>query len=221
MLERQAGRPIISHETIYQFTYSTQLATDERFTDYLRIRHRKRYKSRGTPPRASRIPNRVGIEARPAVVETNTECGHWEADTVVGKDHDGLLLTLVERVTKYTLIAKLLTKEAAPLAKVAVRILRQAALPVHTITFDNGTEFAHHDHIASELGAKTYFADPHSPWQRGLNENTNGLIRQYIPKSCRISQVKTSDVCWIQDQLNNRPRKSLGFLTPAQLAKSQ
>ena len=221
LLEQQNGQSMVSHEAIYRYVYKKQGTDKEPLIQYLRIRHRKHYKKRGHPAKRSRIPNRVGIEHRPAVVATNTERGHWEADTVIGKDHDGVLLTLVERVTKYTLIVKLPTKEAKPLAKAAIRVLGQCSLPVHTITFDNGTEFAQHAYIGQQLAARTYFADPHSPWQRGLNENTNGLIRQYIPKSCRISEVKSSDVSWIQDQLNNRPRKSLGFLTPAQLSKSQ
>jgi transposase, IS30 family len=220
-LARQHGRKRVSHETIYQYVYRRQDADGEPLTNYLRIRHRKRYKKRGTPAKRQLIPNRVGIEQRPAVVETNTQRGHWEADTVIGKDHDGVLLTLVERVTKYTLLVKLPTKEAVPLAKAAARVLWACPLPTLTITFDNGTEFVGHEYIGQQLGAQTFFADPHSPWQRGLNENTNGLIRQFIPKSCRISEVKASDVSWIQDQLNNRPRKSLGYLTPAQLTKNQ
>lgn len=224
--KQQAGQSVVSHETIYRYVYRQKATDNEPLTSYLRIRHRKRYKKRGQPQQRGGIPHRVGIEHRRAIVETNTQVGHWEADTIIGKDHQGVLLTLVERVTKYVLIVKLATKEAAPLAKAAVRALLHCGLPTLTITFDNGKEFARHEWIGLPLGARTYFADPqssgrHPAWQRGLNENTNGLIRQYIPKGCHISLVSPCTITWVQHQLNDRPRKGLGFLTPAQLARSQ
>ena len=110
---------------------------------------------------------------------------------------------------------------AVALAKEAVKALPRSKLPVKTITFDNGLEFACHEHIARQLKAVTYFAHPYHSWERGLNENTNGLIRQYIPKSCPISIVRPSDVSWIEDQLNQRPRKTLGYLSPAEFAQKQ
>ena len=143
------------------------------------------------------------------------------ADTVIGKGHDGVLLTLVERRTKYALVVKLASKHAPALAIAAIKALRRSGLPVKTITFDNGLEFASHEHIARQLQAVTYFAHPYHSWERGLNENTNGLIRQYIPKNCPISIVRPTDVSWIEDQLNHRPRKSLGYLTPAEFARNE
>jgi IS30 family transposase len=129
-----------------------------------------------------------------------------------------VLLTLVERVTKFTIIVKLSSKKASLLAKSLISSMRKCKIPVKTITFDNGTEFAEHQKMAKDLKADIYFANPYHSWERGLNENTNGLIRQYIPKSCPISIVKKSDVYWIQDQLNQRPRKTLGYLSPIQFA---
>ena len=107
------------------------------------------------------------------------------------------------------------------MARAASNELRKSGLPVKTITFDNGLEFVQHEYIARQLGASTYFAHPYHSWERGLNENTNGLIRQYIPKSCPMSVVRHTDVSWIQDQLNHRPRKLLGYLTPAEFAKNE
>ena len=142
-------------------------------------------------------------------MEINTEIGHWEADTVIGKGHDGVLLSLVEGLTKYVLIVKLRSKNALVLAKTAIKALRRSSLPVKTITapadrFDNGLEFACHELIGSQLGAATYFAHPYHSWERGLNENTNGLIRQYIPKSCPISIVRPMDVSAPAARLDRR-----------------
>ena len=221
VLALEKGGKVISHEAIYQFIYRHKPLEGQLLTSYLRIRHKKKYKKRGTLEKRGSIPNRVGIEDRPAIVETNTEVGHWEGDTVIGADHDGVLLTLVERVTKYTIIVKLPSKHARYLANKLIMCLLRCILPVRSITFDNGKEFTDHQRISRLLKVPIYFARPYHSWERGLNENTNGLIRQYIPKTCRISIVKPSDVHWIQHQLNHRPRKTLGFLTPIQFAQKQ
>ena len=118
-------------------------------------------------------PNRVSIELRPPIVETNTELGHWEAETVIGKGHHGVLLILVERLTKYVLLVKLAAKNARALAKAALKALRQSGLPVETITFDKGLEFACHQLMGTQLGGATYLAHFYRSWERGLNENTN------------------------------------------------
>lgn len=226
-LHRMRNQKMLHHETLYRYIYQhakkdhQQSIDHEPLTQYLRIRHRKRYKARNKPAKRQLIPNRVSIDLRPPIVETNTEVGHWEADTIIGKGHDGVLLTLVERCTKYVCIVKLASKNALALAKAAVKVLRRCRLPVKTITFDNGLEFACHEHIARQLKAVTYFAHPYHSWERGLNENTNGLIRQYIPKNCAISIIRPCDVSWIEDQLNQRPRKSLGYLSPAEFTQKQ
>jgi transposase, IS30 family len=208
----------VSHEAIYQYIYFRENTDHESLIQYLRIRHKKRYAKRGGTQRRGVIPNRVGIEHRPQVVETNTEIGHWEGDTVIGANHDGVLLTLVERVTKVTIIEKLNSRNAKSLSKRLIYRMKRCNVPVHSITFDNGKEFTEHQQISKALKAQVYFATPYHSWERGLNENTNGLIRQYIPKSCPISIVKKTDVHWIENQLNTRPRKTLGFLSPIQFA---
>ena len=178
-LHRISPRNGLHHETIYRYIYRYQPPFDsqqldhENLSQYLRIRHRKRYKTRGKAAKRQLIPNRVSIDQRPPIVETNTEVGHWEADTVIGKGHDGALLTLAERRTKYVLIVKLNSKQAGPLATAATKALRGSGLPIKTITFDNGLEFARHESIGRALGAATYFAHPYHSWERGLNENTN------------------------------------------------
>jgi IS30 family transposase len=218
-LEQQ--QRVISHEAIYQFIYKHKFVEGQELTSFLRIRHKKRYKKRGQPQQRGSIPHRVGIERRPAIVDSNTEVGHWEGDTVIGANHQGVLLTLVERVTKYTLIVKLPSKHAHYLTSKLITCMLGCVLPIRSITFDNGREFADHQRISKRLTAPVYFARPYHSWERGLNENTNGLIRQYIPKHCRISIFKPTDIAWIQNQLNQRPRKTLGFLTPIQYAQKQ
>jgi IS30 family transposase len=220
VLDLESGRKRISHEAIYHYVYQ-QTAQGENLTQYLRIRHRKRYKKRGEPEKRGSIPGRVGIEHRSAIVETNTQVGHWEGDTVIGADHDGVLLTLVERVTKYTCIVKLASKNAKLLAQAVVQCLRWCGLPTHSLTFDNGKEFTDHATITADLECPVFFACPHHPWERGLNENTNGLIRQYIPKQQRIGPLSKDFVSSIETALNNRPRKTLGFLSPLQYAVKQ
>ena len=218
VLALQAGSKQISHGTIYKYIYSANRPENEVLISYLRIRHKKKYTRRGSVGKRGAIPNRVGIENRPAVVDLKTEIGHWEGDTVIGANHEGVLLTLVERVTKYTIIAKLKSKNATELTNALIYRAKKCSIPLKTITFDNGKEFSKHEKISAALKADIYFANPYHSWERGLNENTNGLIRQYIPKACRITIVKKSDVQWIEDQLNNRPRKALGYLSPIQFA---
>jgi transposase, IS30 family len=213
-----AGKVKISHEAIYKYIYFRKHTDHEPLIQYLRIRHKKKYAKRGSTQRRGVIPNRIGIEHRPAIVDANTELGHWEGDTIIGANHDGALLTLVERITKVTIIEKLNSKNAKNLSNRLIFRMKKCNIPVHTITFDNGKEFTEHVKISKALKAQIYFATPYHSWERGLNENTNGLIRQYIPKSCPISIVKKTDVNWIENQLNSRPRKSLGFLSPIQFA---
>ena len=137
-----------------------------------------------------------------------------------------MLLTLVERLTKYVLLVKLAAKNALALAKAAIKALRRSGLPIKTVTFDNGLELACHELMASELQIATFFAHPYHSLERGLNEKRMrgrpcGLIRQYIPKACPISIVGLSDVSWIQDQLNHRPPQSLGYLSPAEFGQNE
>ena len=176
--------------------------------------YRKRYGSTWT---RGKVPDRVGIENRPAIVDQKTRIGDWEADTIVGKNQKSALLTLVERVTRYTIICKLKNLKAEDTARAAVRALKAHKGRVHTITMDNGKEFYQHTKIAKALKAETYFCRPYHSWEKGLNENTNGLIRQYFPKQTDFRNICDREIRRVQDELNHRPRKTLGYETPSVL----
>jgi IS30 family transposase len=202
----------VSHEWLYQ-----RIAADKRQGGRLyrllrcQKQRRKRY---GSPERRGQIKGRRSISERPSEVETRDELGHWEADTMIGAGQQGALVTLVERQTGLTRIAHVPSKEAAGVTKAICRMLAPLKDQVKSITFDNGKEFAGHAIIARRLKADCYFADPYSSWQRGSNENTNGLIRQYFPKRTRFATIKPSEIAEVERKLNNRPRKRLGFKSP-------
>ena len=164
-----------------------------------------------------RIKNRIGIEHRPNVVDEKRLIGDWEIDTVIGKGHSGALVTIVERATQFTLSTRVNSKSAKDVTQATIALLSPYAGAVYTITADNGKEFASHEEITEALGVSFYFARPYHSWERGLNENTNGLLRQYWPKSTNFKQVSNGEVRRVVNKLNNRPRKTLGFKTPAQL----
>lgn len=205
----------ISHEWIYLRIYQDKLQGGALHT-HLRCR-KKRKKRYGSKDRRGRIPGRIGIEQRPVVVERKTRIGDWEGDTLIGKGHRGAVLTLVERRTRYTVLAASKTKQAGPVRQSIERALTPHRDRVHTITYDNGWEFAEHQGMAQTLSADIYFARPYASWERGLNENTNGLIRQYLPKSKRLDRITEKELNFIKDRLNHRPRKSLGYKTPYEL----
>lgn len=206
------GRPAASHERIYQYIYSDKRRGG---TLHLRLRCRKvRRKRYGTPSRRGQIPNRVSIEARPAVVEAKRRLGDWEADTIIGRGHQSALVSLTERKSKLTLLQKVERRSAAEVARASLALLGPLADKVRTITSDNGKEFAHHERIARGLGARFNFAHPYASWERGLNENTHGLVRQYFPKRHDFTTVTDAEVARVVERLNDRPRKTLGFRTP-------
>ncbi len=163
------------------------------------------------------IPGRVGIEKRPAIVEQRTRLGDWEADTMHGANHQGFLVTLVERTSRTVLIATVPRKEKDLVTKAILALLQPIADQVHTITFDNGREFSDHQIIADKLDCDTYFATPYRSWERGTNENINGLIRKYLSKGMSFRNLPKERITKIMDRLNNRPRKCLGFDTPAEV----
>lgn len=210
----------LHHESIYKLIYADKAQGGDLHT-HLRIankRYRKRY---GSYDRRGRIANRVSIDERPGVVDRRTRIGDWEGDTVIGANRSGALLTLVERKSLYTVIVRLSGKHAEPLANAAVKCLKDVADKVLTITFDNGLEFAQHEQIARQLDAKIYFAHPYCSWERGVNENTNGLIRQYFPKGTDFNKVSDEQVKFVMDRLNNRPRKSRGGKSPNEIFMGQ
>ena len=174
---------------------------------------------RGSNGKTSRgqIKNRVSIDDRPSIVDAKRQIGHWEIDTVIGKGHSGVLVTIVERVTKFTLVCRAMSKNAAHVTAATIGLLGPLKASVRSITADNGKEFAYHEQIAKRLKCDVYFAHPYCSWERGLNENTNGLLRQDFPKSTDFKEVTDSEVKKVVNRLNDRPRKMLAFKTPAYL----
>ena len=207
----------ISHATIYRWIWACPQRS-QRLRPFLRVAHKKRRKPYGKPSRRGQIPSRVSIDERPAVVDGRTRLGDWEGDTVVGKGRSGYVLTNVDRASRYTVARKL----DRPTAEAVTAALHQAMrrLPAdrrRTQTFDNGKEFAGHEDLARRLGVDVYFAHPYSSWQRGTNENTNGLLRQYLPKGKDFAPLTDYDLESILRQLNDRPRKCLNYRTPAEV----
>lgn len=211
----------ISYETIYQALY-----TDSRYhflIKYLaQARPKRRKRGQGKTSRGPSIPNRVGIEQRPAIVEERSRFGDWEGDTIVGAGQQGHLVTLVDRASRMLLCRKVATKHAGVVAQAVIEALEEMPVSwVKTITFDNGSEFFHHEKMAEVLPADIYFARPYASYQRGTNENTNGLIRRFLPKGTSFHELEEHTLQHIVDALNNRPRKILEFRTPYEVFLQQ
>lgn len=210
---KQAHGIRISHERIYQHVWEDKRKGGDLYT-HLRQAHKKRRKKYGSKDKRGQISNRISIEQRPDIVEEKTRIGDWEIDTVIGKNHKGALVTIVERKSKFTVIKKVDTKHAEGVTAATIELLKPYSGKVFTITADNGKEFAGHETMSQELGADVYFAHPYSSWERGLNENTNGLIRQYFPKGSRFEDITDEQVETVMHRLNHRPRKGLNYQTP-------
>jgi transposase, IS30 family len=183
---------------------------------------RRGYRKRGSGKELrGGIRNRVGIEERPEIVDKLGRFGDWESDTIVGKAHKGFIASHVERLSKYTVLALLADKRATTFNSGTLRAFRrhqrQHYLPLHTLTADNGTEFAGHEMLSEHLKADVYFAHPYSPWERGRNENMNRMVRQWFPKGLDFRSIHELDVQSVEQLLNNRPRKSLGYRTPKEV----
>lgn len=203
----------IGKEWIYQFILKDK---EKGGKLYLNLRHQnKKYRKRyGSPKRTGPIKNRRFIDERPAIINDKKRIGDWEIDTIIGKQQKQAVISIVERFSKKTILKKVSNKTAKLVAAATVDGLSRLPGAVLSITSDNGSEFARHEEISKQLGAEFYFSHPYSSWERGLNENTNGLVRQYLKKGSSFSGVTDEILVAIADQLNNRPRKSLGFLTP-------
>lgn len=203
----------ISHEGIYNFI---KRDFKEGGTLYKKLRrsNRRRRKKYGSYNTKGQIPNRVFIDDRPKIVDKKTRIGDWEIDTIIGKNHKGVLLTIVDRKSKFTLIRKCKDKTASTIAACLCKALGPYKDKLHTITSDNGKEFADHEDISSKLKVGFYFSHPYHSWERGLNENTNGLIRQYFPKGTDLRFITENEVMKVECKLNSRPRKLLGYHTP-------
>lgn len=201
----------VSHEWIYQYVQRDK-AQGGRLYIHLRQGHRCYRKGRGK----KRLPieGRVCIEQRPEIVDTRARAGDWEVDTVRGKQGSGAIVTLAERKYRLYLIRRVHSLEADVIADATVAMLSPIKDKVHTITSDNGSEFAAHEKISRALEAEFYFAHPYSPWERGLNENHNGLLRQYVPKGTDLRHLDDAYLMFVQERLNNRPRKCLGYKCP-------
>ena len=200
----------ISHEWIYQYIYRDKRSGGTLWK-HLRCR-KKRRKRYGSYGKRGQIPNRTSIDERPQVVEDRSRLGDWEADTIIGKSKKGAIVTLVDRKSRYLRMGLVSQRTKEAVKRMIISLL--AGFPVHTITCDNGREFAGHEDIANALGARIYFTHPYSSWERGTNENTNGLIRQYIPKNTDFSSLGNADILFAENRLNTRPRKCLSFNSP-------
>ena len=207
---------LISHESIYLHVWKDKHTGGDLYT-HLRQQGKKYNKRRNGKSTRGQIRNRVSIDDRPKIVDDKSRIGDWEIDTVIGKGHSGALVTIVERVTKLTVSTRVNSKSAAEVTQATIALLKPFEDVVYTITADNGKEFAYHEQISKALSAEVYFAHPYSSWERGLNENTNGLLRQYFPKNTDFKKVEQIEVRQALARLNSRPRKDLDFKTPAQL----
>ncbi len=203
-----------SHERIYQYIYADKKAGGSL---YKHLRCQKTYRKRGYANRDRRgqIADRIDIAHRPLTADNRERLGDFEGDTVIGKGHRGVLVTLVDRATRETKIKALPNRKAAHVTRACIGMLRDEN--TQSITFDNGKEFAEHQAIASALNTEIFFAKPYHSWERGTNENTNGLIRQFLPKSMPFDNVSDDEIQAIEDNLNNRPRKVLGYQTPLEV----
>ncbi len=201
----------VSHEWIYQYIYADKQAGGDLWK-HLRCQ-KKRRKRAGGRDRRGQIPGRISIEERPEIVSERKRLGDWEGDTIIGAGQKGAVLTLVDRMSGYTLLGALPKKESERVVQQTIRLFKSMPA-VETLTVDNGKEFAGHIQISEQTGVAVYFAHPYSSWERGTNENTNGLIRQYLPKSRRLDDVSQSELDEIMHKLNHRPRKRLDYQTP-------
>lgn len=210
---KKEGLASVSHEAVYQYIWNDKQQNGNLYK-LLRHSNKKRKKRYGSYDKRGQIRDRISIDKRPKIVDKKKRVGDWEIDTVVGKNHKGFLITAVERKTKYVLVNYVPNKSADLVAFELIKMLSPYKEKVHTITADNGKEFANHKYVSKKLGAKVYFAHPYHSWERGLNENTNGLIRQYFPKGMSFEDLSQALAKEVEYKLNSRPRKSLNYATP-------
>jgi len=206
----------VSHEWIYIHIWEDKKHGG---TLYKHLRHPKKYRKHpGKGDTRGIIPNRKSIDERPEVVDKRERIGDWEADTIIGKGHKGAIVTLVDRKSRYLRMGLVKRKTKDSVKEMIINLL--SGLPVHTITCSNGKEFAAHEEIGQALNADIYFAHPYASWERGTNENTNGLIRQYIPKGLNFRRLSKADIVFTENRLNSRPRKCIDFIQPMVFLKN-
>lgn len=204
----------VSVESVYQYIYAEPTGW---LKAHLRCQKERRKRYASARSRRGSIPNRKGIELRPLAAALAGAVGHWEGDTIIGCGHKMAIVSLVDRKSKLTRLRLVKNKTAELVCASMIEVFEPIKAVVKTVTTDNGKEFALHELLDQTLGCDSYFADPYCSWQRGLNENTNGLVRQYIPKNRKLDTVTEEELQMIEDKLNNRPRKCLGFKTPNQV----
>ena len=202
----------ISYEWIYQYIHNDKQRGGALHT-HLRCKKKNRKRYGGVRKNQS-LSDRVSIEDRPAIVNKRKRYGDWEVDTIIGRQGGKVLVTLVERKSKLSIIGLAMNKTAQAVKETLVHLLSSLSSHVHTLTYDNGPEFAQHKEVDTVLKSQGYFARPYCSGDRGLSENTNGLIRQYLPKRSSFDEVPQSKIEWIMERLNNRPRKTLKGRTP-------
>jgi len=212
-----ANGACVSHQWIYSLIWDDKAHGGDLWRCLRQPRRRSKFRAQAKSAGLGKIPNRVGIEHRPAEVDDRLTIGHWEGDTVLKGHKQSGLVTLVERRSGYLLAARLPNITAELTEKAMIRLLKPRRGAVQTITLDNGSEFANHERVAKAVTASIYFCDPYCSGQRGTNENTNGLIRQYFPKGTDFRQVTDAELRRVVEKLNDRPRKRLGYRTPAQV----
>lgn len=208
----------ISHETIYQYLYCLPRGElKKELMAELRLQRKRRQSRASIHARRPGITDIISISERPVETEGRTVPGHWEGDLIVGKNHQSALGTLVERTTRTTILVPLKKKDALSVriafAKAFKRIPNKFT---KSLTYDRGMEMAQHKIFTKETGIQVYFADPYCPWQRGTNENTNGLIRQYFPKGTDFNNISSAEIAKVEKRLNGRPRKVLKYYTPSE-----
>ncbi|MBU4289292.1 MAG: IS30 family transposase [Proteobacteria bacterium] len=207
----------VSHETIYLWIYSDAINGGNLHT-HLRRFHKKRRKQRHYGSCRGLIPGRVSISERPEAVETRERFGDWEGDTVEGAKGSGGIASHVERKSRYLIATKLSDKTANTMTNASIKAFQRIPKKIRkTLTLDNGKEFSQFKQLEKKTGLCVYFADPYSSWQRGSNENTNGLIRQYFPKGTNFRDITSKDLAFVVKKLNHRPRKCLNYQTPHEI----
>ena len=213
---RLEGRPWVCKETIYKHVYADAKSGGELWKNLLRARRKRRRRCpRDDGRRRGQIPNQRMIDTRPPEIETRATVGHWEGDLIQGANKTGHLVTLVERSTRFTLVDRTASKEAREVTQTICRMFgRMPEASRLSLTLDNGKEFAWHERMATKTGMDVFFAHPYHSWERGTNENTNGLIRRLHPKKSSFSGIGKAALKRIDRFLNDRPRKCLGWKTP-------
>jgi IS30 family transposase len=217
---KQEGLASVSYETIYLMIYGNYQEMGI-YKQYLRQKQKKR-RRKGIKQKRGGIPNRIGIENRPKVAEMKTEIGHWESDTVIGCNHSGVVVTHVDKASKYLLAGLAKNKTMEEVNRITIKLFEPVkSIFCKTMTFDNGREFCGHEKLSKSLDLECFFATPYHSWERGLNEHTNGLIREFYPKNTNFKIVKEEDFQKVVDLINHRPRKSLDYRTPYEVFYSQ